>query len=263
MKKYCRWKDEEIKKLFSHIENCSQKGIILTEAFKLYANMTNRKQNSVRNYYYAELNNLETNKQDCKRLNINLENHKKTQANFFSDEEAKLTMEKINGLKSKGYSVRKACLSLAHGNINEMVRLQNKYRTMSKEEKSKNPALFPKNVISMPQKTMQLTEAEINSLFLGLVKLIKTSVKQEMNLKFQKDTENANSVLRQTLVNLSNKEEQYLKMKKSFDLLKAENKKLDEKVKMLRSIKVENQNEKMTALKSYTKSLESVNAKQE
>lgn len=251
-KKYCRWNNKEIKALFSHVELCTQKGMTLTKAFESYATSNARKPNSVRNYYYAELDNLEKNENIRKKLEIDLSKHVKTNPNFFSNEEADKTMREINELVKKGNSVRKACLTLGGGDITKMVRLQNKYRTMKKDEKTPTASL-PENIISMPQKTMRLSETEINSLFLGLVKLIKTSVKQELNLKMQKDTENANLLLRQTLVNLSNKEQQIAKLKKSFELLRAENKKLDEKIKLLRVSKVSASNQKIDDLKNYTK----------
>ena len=250
--KYCRWTDREIKTLFSHIEMCNEKGMTLTEGFASYATTSGRKPNSVRNYYYAELENLEKNESMRKKLGIDLSLHKKTNPNFFSSDETNQVMQQISDFVKKGVSVRKACLTLAKGDITKMVRLQNKYRTMIKQTKQENKEL-PQNIISMPQKTMRLTETEINSLFLGLVKLIKSSVKQELNLKLQKDTENANLLLRQTLVNLSSKEQQIEKLKKSFEVLKQENKKLDEKIKELRVSKLKERTPKMDALKKYTK----------
>ena len=251
-KKYCRWNTKEIKALFSHIEQCNIKGMTLTKAFESYAILSRRKPNSVRNYYYAELNNLQKHEQQRKNLEIDLTRHEKTNPNFFSKNETTQIMQEINDLISKGFSVRKACLTLGGGDISKMVRLQNKYRTVKKEQETKNAPL-PHNIISMPQKQAQLTENEINSLFLGLVKLIKSSMKQELNLKMQKDTENANSLLRQTLVNLSNKEHQIEKLKKSFELLKLENKKLDEKIKLLRVNSVDKKTQKLDDLKNYTK----------
>lgn len=249
--KYCRWNFKEIKALFTHIENTTQNGNTLTNAFESYAQISGRKPNSVRNYYYAELNFLENHEKERKKLEIDLSKHTKTNPNFFTENEAKNMSDEINSLVKKGYSVRKACLTLANGNIEKMVRLQNKYRTMAKQ--NAKPQQLPQNIISMPQKTMRLTEAEINSLFLGLVKLIKSSVKQEFNLKVQKDTENANTLLRQTLVNLSNKEQQIERLKKNFEILKAENKKLDDKIKLLRVSKVNLQTQKIEKLKDYTK----------
>lgn len=250
MKKYCKWKDEEIKKLFSHIENNAKNGLTLTVGFKSFAEKSGRKPNSVRNYYYAELENLLKNANDANRLEINLDLHQKNNPTFFTEKEAETTFNSINNLVSKGYSVRKACLTLAKCDIGQMVRLQNKFRTMIKAKQDKK--IIPNNIISMPQKTMCLTDNEINSLFLGLVKLIKSSIKQEMNLKFQKESENSNIALRQAIVNLANKQSQYDKLKKGFDLLQNENHKLDEKIKELRAYSPQIKKEKLTKLKNYT-----------
>lgn len=251
IKKYCRWDKQEIKKLFSHIEQCGVKGMTLTKAFESYSDISGRKPNSIRNYYYAELENLQRNEGQRKKLNIDLTLHKKTNPNFFSENETTKIMQDINDLVKKGFSVRKACLDLAGGDITKMVRLQNKFRTVKKET-NKNVTM-PQNIISMPQKTTQLSENEINSLFLGLVKLIKSSVRQELNLKMQKDTENANSLLRQTLVNLSNKEHQIAKLKKSFEILRVQNQKLDEKIKLMRVSNIDQKTQKLDELKAYTK----------
>ena len=62
MKQYCLWKDNEVKKLFGFIENYTKDGKSLSLAFKDYAVKNKRKPNSVRNYYYLELNHLLENK---------------------------------------------------------------------------------------------------------------------------------------------------------------------------------------------------------
>ena len=74
---YCSWKDEEIKKLFGFVEDGKQKHLSLLSIFKNYAEMTKRKPNSVRNYYYLELGQLQNDKNKCQRLGINLKNHEK------------------------------------------------------------------------------------------------------------------------------------------------------------------------------------------
>lgn len=254
MKNYCKWKDEEIKKLFTHVETCQAKGYSLTKTFQIYAEENGRKPNSVRNYYYAELNNLEQNELQRQNLQIDLSKHTKINPQFFSQQETNKTMLAITNLTKKGYSVRKACLLLANGDIAKMVRLQNKYRTTRKKQ-TQLPEKMPQNIVSIPVKRTTLSENEINSLFLGLVKLIKTSAKQEFNIKVQQDAEHANALLRKTLVNLSNKERQLELLKKSFELLKEEKEKLDEKIKLLRSTKPTIKTEKLDNLKSYAKKM--------
>lgn len=50
MKKYSRWKDDEIIKLFNVVEKNKKENKSLLTAFSEYAKMSGRKRNSVRNY---------------------------------------------------------------------------------------------------------------------------------------------------------------------------------------------------------------------
>lgn len=217
-KKYCRWKEEEIKKLFSFVKQQTEKGTSLSKAFELFALSSGRKPNSVRNYYYSELSFLLENHRESKKLLINLENHKKNNPQYFTKAEAESCVKKINNLVKQGNSVRKACLILSNGNVEEMVRLQNKYRSLTKNQKP-NSALninqINSNIIAMPQKTKHLTESEINSLFLGILKLIKSSAKQEANAEIFSQTQSANQQLRTALVNLANKEKELKTLQKT------------------------------------------------
>ncbi len=249
MKKYCKWKDEEVLKLFNHIESCTKKGQCLTKAFKSYAQISGRKPNSVRNYYYAELLNLEQDEKRRKTFGIDISKHQKVMPKFFSKEEIESQIFEIVRLYNEGYSIRKACLKLANGNIDEMVRLQNKYRTLLKkqpqliasfEQKLKNEGkelktVLPENVISMPNRKTKLSDSEINSLFLGLVKLIKNHAKQEVAGTLQKQNQLANQELRKMMVSISEKEHEIQKLRNSFELLKNENKKFEKKIHELRS----------------------------
>lgn len=274
-KKYCMWKDEEVKKLFGFIEECSNLNLPLTIAFEKYANKNKRKPNSVRNYYYAELNELESNPKRVSSLKINLALHQKNKPQFFTEEEIKNQVGEVIKLKNLGYSVRKACLKVAKNNLEQMVRLQNKYRTLLKKQPEilnqiENSLInegfeikkqMPKNVVSMPKKKTYLTENEINSLFLGLVKLIKNTAKQEANELLKEETKNANNALRQTLVELTNKEEQLAQLKQNFELLKNQKTALDERIKSLRSenAKFYLQSKKMKNLKEYSNQISTQN----
>ena len=59
MKEYSKWKDNEVKELFTLIENYRDKNASLLSAFSEYAKLSGRKRNSVRNYYYQELAELQ------------------------------------------------------------------------------------------------------------------------------------------------------------------------------------------------------------
>lgn len=250
MKKYCLWKDEEVIKLFRHIEGCIDNGTCLTTAFKSYADLSGRKSNSVRNYYYAELLHLEENEDRRKAFNIDLSKHQKITPKYFSPEETQTQIEEILKLYNKGYSIRKACFEIAKGNLDEMVRLQNKYRTVLKnqpaiiteiEKKLQNTGLtlkekkLPANILSMPTRKTRLTDNEINSLFLGLVRLIKNNTKIELSALTQKQTQMANQQLRLMMVNLSEKDKEIQNLRKKFELLRSENEIFEKKIQELRS----------------------------
>lgn len=236
MKKYCKWKNVEIKKLFDFVEEYVKSSKSLSRAFNDYAMQNKRKPNSVRNYYYLELNNLLENNKRAKDLGIDLSFHKKKETKFFTQEEIENQMQQIVSLKNKGYSTRKACLEIARGDIEQMVRLQNKYRAILK----KQPEYFEKfgekksNIISMPERKNKLTDNEINSLFVGLVKLVKSQAKQEANIYLKKEKEEANNQLRQALIELSTKEKQLSQLRKQFELLNNQSKTLNTKIENLR-----------------------------
>lgn len=252
-KTYSRWNNEEIKNLFNFVSNQTQKGQTRANAFSLFAKQSNRKPNSVRNYYYLELEFLKKNPKQAQELAININLHQKQEPNFFSNNEAQKCMQDINNLVSKGHSVRKACLILSDGNIEQMVRLQNKYRSLQKEKQKENTPK-PNNIISMPQRAKGLTDQEINSLFMGLLKLIKASAKQESLNDQNKKTEDANQQLRKALVAINEKEKELKKLREGFELLKQENTKAKQTITNLRAETaslIANSNQKMQALKKY------------
>ena len=94
MKSYSQWTDEEVIKLFRFIEDGKKQNHNLSGMFSLYAKLTNRKPNSVRNYYYAELNELENNKERRENLGIDISLHQKVeQKEFTEDETENLVLE--------------------------------------------------------------------------------------------------------------------------------------------------------------------------
>ena len=69
------WKDEEVKSLFLEVESAKNKGQALSVAFLNHAKRYGRKKNSVRNYYYKEVDNLSTDPARVNRLKIDLKKH--------------------------------------------------------------------------------------------------------------------------------------------------------------------------------------------
>ena len=242
------WEDDEVKKLFNFIEDGKSRGKNLSFLFAEYAKQNNRKPNSVRNYYYAELLFLEQNPNKCKKLDINLSNHQKCEPKVFGQEETKKIVCEIIRLKSLGYSVRKACLKLSNGNISQMVRMQNKYRTViakqldlveeCKNELRQKGFLIEEpqknNVIKMPVRQNKLSDSDINSLFLGLVKLVKKQALEDANSKLKSETEFANDALRRSLVEIQTKDLELKKLRENFKLVCKQKQKLEQEIISIR-----------------------------
>ena len=269
------WKDEEVYTLFKFVEKFKTNNQPLLKAFELFANEYKRKKNSVRNFYYLKLKEFEKNPILAQKLNINLIAHTKTEQKFFTIEETELSMNKINSLLKKGYSVRRACLEVAQGNIKEMLRLQNKYRSLklknkihdcfikiknSKKQLFNNNSKFQQktsNILQMPNRNNPvLTDEEIKSLFMGLVNLVKKSAIEQFDKKIYKQLQDANFELRKSIKNLVTKEQEYLNLRKKFDLLSNEQNKLKEEITILRTQNatlLSNNFEKINSLKKYLK----------
>ena len=244
MKNYSRWKDEEIKQLFDIVEKNRKENRSLLSAFSEYAKLSERKRNSIRNYYYQELSELQKNKSRANKLNINIKNHIVNESVLFSTNETREIISNILKLNSEGYSIRKACLKLANNNVELMVRYQNKYRSVlksnpelineiTKELNIKNKIVettksnFPNNLIYFKkQEPKVISEKDINSLFLGLIKLVKKSAAESVEKKLISELDFANSTLRKTLVKLSKTEQDLKEMSTSFENIKIENEKL-------------------------------------
>lgn len=216
------WADEEVKNLFSSVERVKAKSGSLKEAFFLHAQKYSRKPNSVRNYYYHEVDNLCKDKQRAIRLQIDLKKHQKSKIDYFSKEQEKDLITKIDRLVKSGSSVRKACFTLAEGDVGVMLRYQNKYRNFHNRSKFEKPD----NIIKFARKKEGLSESDINSLFLGLVRLVKKSALEEISEKMKNQLEKTNLMLRKAVVELGEKDEQIANLKDMFAKLKEENKRL-------------------------------------
>ena len=109
MKKHSKWDDTQIKKLFSVVEKTKSENKSLLEAFKIFAKKTGRKPNSVRNFYYQEVENLKNDAGRADELGICAKNHNISVAKKFSNEETKKLIKEILRQKCLGNWVRKAC----------------------------------------------------------------------------------------------------------------------------------------------------------
>ncbi len=211
------WNDREVKELFVEVEKCKKESVSLKEAFLAHAKTFNRKPNSVRNYYYHEVDNLQNDVERTQRLGIDLSKHVKTHFEGFDKVQEGELFEKIEKLTIEGLSVRSACLKLSGGNLTLMTRLQNKYQNMKRKLEKKEDKIIP-------FKQKRLTESDINNLFLGLVKLIKKTAVEEVQ-----NNSGTNELLKKAFKELNEKDVQIVKLKHENEKLKAENKLLSAK----------------------------------
>jgi len=232
------WENSEVQSLFNEVENCKNKNKTLREAFILHAQKYNRQPNSVRNYYYHEVDALKKDDKRLKKLGINLNVHKKNSIVYFSQDEEENLMKEISSLVQKGVSVRKACFILSNGDVGQMLRYQNKYRNyLSKNfaEKSKSVQKVADkeikqndNIITFKKTSKTLSEAEVQSLFLGLVRLVKKNAVMEGEEKFKSELNEANNLLRKALTQLNSQEREIEKLKTEYIKIKNENNRLSE-----------------------------------
>lgn len=165
------------------------------DVFHKFAKKWDIGENSVRNLYYSELNRLTYDADYRTRIGINISQLQKTNFVFFEEGEKVELLINILSSVEKGESVRSVCMRLADNDINLMIRLQNKYRAMLKNERAfvekivqandlKSPFVkLPNNVISISdaKSSSILSEKEITGLFNGLVRLIRNNSINEIS----------------------------------------------------------------------------------
>ena len=230
-----KWSDKEVKKLFFVVEQAKEESKSLLEAFKIYAKKTGRKQNSVRNFYYQEIENLKHDLNKQKKLGIDLEKHVVVRPDKFSKEDAIDLVKEILRKKIMGMSVRKACLQKAGGDVSTMVRLQNKFRNVVKYEKELYSQCLKElreeglekggNVVYLKkQEEKRLTDEDVSSLFMGLVKLVKRTAFENAERQIIGENKNSMAELRQTIAKLSAMEKKNKILLEDLELEKKKNK---------------------------------------
>ncbi len=238
------WDNQEVQNLFENVEKIKSNNKPLKNAFIEHAVKYGRKPNSVRNYYYHEIDNLKSDKERLNVLKIDLSKHLKSSIIYFSAEEEQTLMKEIDKLVKDGVSVRKACYTLSNGDVGKMLRYQNKYRNYISKNKE-NKIVSNDNIIKFTKKKNIISESEIQSLFMGLVRLVKRNTIEEINDKIKIEFENKNIELRKTLIELHKKEKEYQNLKEEFAKIKNENSKLLENVLKLKCDKASRLREKL------------------
>lgn len=114
------WSEEETNTLFAEAKTAGLEGRPIKSVFDKVALLTGRKPNSIRNYYYLKLR----------------ENEEFGRTKFvpFTDEEAHTLMRTILLEQGKGRSVRSIAMELGGGDKKAMLRYQNKYRSILRND---------------------------------------------------------------------------------------------------------------------------------
>lgn len=211
------WDISEIKILMNLVSKREEKSLI--EVFDNFAKQTNRKTFSVRNFYYKLLELANIDNKIAQVLNKNGIENAEIRTNHFSNTETE-NLLRILLNNEKNISVRRACMELAKGDDTLMMRYQNKYRNALKNQpelvsrildelKSKQirvREVEPNNIMVMPLAKQLVTEKEIQSLFGGLIRLVKKSAEQEISTQLKREAEFANTALQNSLIDLRRKE---------------------------------------------------------
>ena len=118
------WTQHEQDILFEQAKKARDLGLPLKAAFDQTARLTGRQPNSIRNFYYAKI------KEE------GLEAPMGASAFIpFTDEEIRHLLEQVLTLQAQGMSVRSITLKLGQGDRKAMLRYQNKYRSLLKNNR--------------------------------------------------------------------------------------------------------------------------------
>lgn len=201
-----QWDKEEIKTLFKFVEIKKSEGVPLIKIFDQFATFTQRQQNSVRNFYYKNLAMFNKNENIAKNLQINIKKHIVNKVKPFSEKEEVSLIKQIDNLIEKdGISVRKACLILSGYEVNKMIRLQNKYRSLKQKINQKDTTQMGE-IIKMPQTKTAINDEDIKALFMGLIKLVQKQEQSKIEDYYKKELFTANQKLKQAMAKLIVKE---------------------------------------------------------
>lgn len=226
-------KKEKLKNVFLYIQDEIVKNkMTIIKAIENVAKKLKIKKESAKNYYYKNLKYLRENLSFAKEVGINLNNFEKKEFEKFNLKTKEELFNKVNENLKKGISVRQTCMQLSNNNAKLMLRLQNKYRNMLKqknkgEQKMESVEKDNKviNIIKAKQElNKNITDSEINALFMGLIKIVKKAAIENANAELKSECLEATQNFRQTIVDLNKKE---MELKKAYEL----NQELNLKVK--------------------------------
>ncbi|NLD58199.1 MAG: hypothetical protein GX647_00885 [Clostridiales bacterium] len=114
------WSEFENNLLWETADEAQQQGLPLKAVFERIAEKTGRRPNSIRNYYYAQVQKREGGQERTARFVP------------FTQQEVDWLMEQVLTARSQGQSVRSCLQKLSGGDHSLMLRYQNKYRSIIK-----------------------------------------------------------------------------------------------------------------------------------
>ncbi len=114
------WNEYENNLLWETADEAQQQGLPLKAVFERIAEKTGRRPNSIRNYYYAQVQKREGGQERTARFVP------------FTQEEVEWLLEQVLTARAQGQSVRSCLQKLSGGDHSLMLRYQNKYRSIIK-----------------------------------------------------------------------------------------------------------------------------------
>jgi len=118
------WSEQEDALLFEEIEGSRSSGRPLKAVFEAVAEKTGRKPNSIRNYYYARI----------KERDLSSSALHAGAFVPFTGEEIQTLLRTVLSAQANGISVRACTMSMGEGDTRAMLRYQNKYRSLLKNQ---------------------------------------------------------------------------------------------------------------------------------
>lgn len=123
----------EVKELIAFLQEGKKSGKTLSALFAQYGKKVGRAAGSVRNFYYKL---LKTESQEVQTL-LNGTCLHAEEIVPFTDREVENMLFAILQEKAKGYSIRRAIINITKGDEKKMLRYQNKYRNLLRDEPEK------------------------------------------------------------------------------------------------------------------------------
>lgn len=256
------WQFDEAKDFLNFVFENQNKSFLWL--FENWATKSSRQPFSVRNYFYKLCKFLKQNKDFCAKLGLSSQNLNTLFSKHFNKDDEVWLLTQILPTKNQK-SVRSACLNLACGDAFKMVRYQNKFRNLVKRKKDlvqnvmeklvkqkiaiRNP-YEKQNIISISQNN--LSQSDLQGLFMGLVRLVKNDLNQKLELKSKNEKQELNTKLRQTTTDLKAEQNKVQKLEKDFQILK------EQYAIMSKNLKIEQQ-QNVFRIKTLKNFLESKN----